>query len=212
MGFEGSAVGAGSFVRGAGSFVRGAGAGSSSSPCYGCARGQGHLPVAFRVGGVHPGIQGLDGGCPRSSGGDRCRGHRGRRRGRCRLLPRGWGPTRYAQVKYAVDASVAVGEEYLFELSGDGGPSILQKITRSWQALTHDGARVQLALLTIRLPDPADDLLKDRDSGTGLLLPRAARQGRCPSVVWRVLSGPLMPGSAWLNSCWEDPFCFSGIE
>ncbi|WSE01163.1 hypothetical protein OG758_47895 [Streptomyces sp. NBC_01474] len=76
-----------------------------------------------------------------------------------------------------MDASVAVGEEYLFELSGDGGPSILQKITRSWQALTHDGARVQLALLTIRLPDPADDLLKDRDSGTGLLLPRAARQG-----------------------------------
>ncbi|MGW6754314.1 hypothetical protein [Streptomyces sp. NPDC055006] len=46
------------------------------------------------------------------------------------------------QVKYAVDASIAVGEEFLFELSGDGGPSILQKITRSWQALTQDGARV----------------------------------------------------------------------
>lgn len=44
------------------------------------------------------------------------------------------GPTRYAQVKYAVDASSVVGEGYLFKPSGDGGPSILQKIARSWQA------------------------------------------------------------------------------
>jgi hypothetical protein len=86
-------------------------------------------------------------------------------------------PTRYAQVKYAVDASTAVGEAYLFKPSGDGGPSILQKITRSWQALTRNGTSVQLALLTNRLPDPADDLLKDRDSRTGLLLPRAAKDG-----------------------------------
>ncbi|MFF7647114.1 hypothetical protein [Streptomyces canus] len=86
-------------------------------------------------------------------------------------------PTRYAQVKYAVDASTAVGEKYLFELSSDGGPSILQKITRSWQDVTRNGTPVQLALLTNRLPDPADDLLKDRDARTGLLLPRAAKDG-----------------------------------
>ncbi|MEV5583430.1 hypothetical protein AB0L39_33340 [Streptomyces parvus] len=86
-------------------------------------------------------------------------------------------PTRYAQVKYAVDASTVVGEEYLFKRSVDGGPSILQKITRSWQDLTRNGTQVQLALLTNRLPDPADDLLKDRDARTGLLLPRAAKDG-----------------------------------
>ncbi|MEV0848702.1 hypothetical protein AB0J21_22990 [Streptomyces sp. NPDC049954] len=86
-------------------------------------------------------------------------------------------PTRYAQVKYAVDATITVGEEYLFKPSGDGGPSILQKITRSWQDLTRNGTSVQLALLTNRLPDPTDDLLKDRDSRTGLLLPRAAKDG-----------------------------------
>ncbi|MFJ8028717.1 hypothetical protein [Streptomyces sp. NPDC096311] len=87
-------------------------------------------------------------------------------------------PTRYAQVKYAVDASTVVGEEYLFKPSGDGGPSILQKITRSWQSLARNGTPVQLALLTNRLADPADDLLKDRDARTGLLLPRAAKDGR----------------------------------
>ncbi|KAK1176680.1 hypothetical protein B7755_052185 [Streptomyces sp. NBS 14/10] len=86
-------------------------------------------------------------------------------------------PTRYAQVKYAVDASTVVGEEYLFKPSGDGGPSILQKITRSWQGLARNGTPVQLALLTNRLADPADDLLKDRDARTGLLLPRAAKDG-----------------------------------
>jgi hypothetical protein len=82
-------------------------------------------------------------------------------------------PTRYAQVKYAADASTAVGEEYLFKQSAEGGPSILQKITRSWQTLTRNGEQVQLALLTTRSPDPADVLFKGRDTRTGLLRPRA---------------------------------------
>ncbi|MYS47285.1 hypothetical protein GTY23_40160 [Streptomyces sp. SID5998] len=86
-------------------------------------------------------------------------------------------PTRYAQVKYAADASTAVGEEYLFKPSGDGGPSILQKIARSWQTLIRNGEQVQLALLTNRSPDPADVLLKGRDTRTGLLRPRAEQQG-----------------------------------
>ncbi|MFF3412149.1 hypothetical protein ACFYW8_39575 [Streptomyces sp. NPDC002742] len=86
-------------------------------------------------------------------------------------------PTRYAQVKYAADASTAVGEEYLFKPSADGGPSILQKITSSWQTLTRNGEQVQLALLTNRSPDPADVLFKGRDTRTGLLRPRADRQG-----------------------------------
>lgn len=43
--------------------------------------------------------------------------------------------------------------------------------------MTQDGASVQLALLTNRLPDPADVLLRDRDSRSGLLLPRADQQG-----------------------------------
>jgi hypothetical protein len=86
-------------------------------------------------------------------------------------------PTRYAQVKYAADASTAVGEEYLFKPSADGGPSILQKITSSWQTLTRNGEQVQLALLTNRSPDPADVLFKGRDTRTGLLRPRADQQG-----------------------------------
>ncbi|MEU6071060.1 hypothetical protein ABZ864_43115 [Streptomyces sp. NPDC047082] len=86
-------------------------------------------------------------------------------------------PTRYAQVKYAADASTAVGEAYLFKPSADGGPSILQKITRSWQDLTQNGAKVQLALLTNRSSDPTDVLFKGRDARTGLLRPRADLQG-----------------------------------
>lgn len=86
-------------------------------------------------------------------------------------------PTRYAQVKYAADASTAVGEEYLFKPSADGGPSILQKITSSWQTLTRNGEQAQLALLTNRSPDPADVLFKGRDTRTGLLRPRADHQG-----------------------------------
>ncbi|MFJ2232168.1 tetratricopeptide repeat protein [Streptomyces halstedii] len=86
-------------------------------------------------------------------------------------------PTRYAQVKYAANASTAVGEEYLFKPSDNGGPSILQKLARSWQTLSQDGTPVQLALLTNRFPDPADVLFKDRDSRSGLLRPRADQQG-----------------------------------
>jgi hypothetical protein len=56
-------------------------------------------------------------------------------------------PTRYAQVKYAADAATPVWEAYLFKPSANGGPSILQKITRSWQTLTKNGEKVQLALL-----------------------------------------------------------------
>ncbi|MEV6116034.1 hypothetical protein AB0L59_26935 [Streptomyces sp. NPDC052109] len=86
-------------------------------------------------------------------------------------------PTRYAQVKYAADASTAVGEQYLFKPSGDGGLSILQKIARSWQTLTRNGEQVQLTLLTNRSSDPADVLFQGRDTRTGLLRPRADQQG-----------------------------------
>lgn len=86
-------------------------------------------------------------------------------------------PHSYKQVKYAVDAASPVNHAYLSDPSKTGGPSILAKIARTWQALTANGDAVDLALVTNRSPDPTDALLTARDARTGLLLPRGASGG-----------------------------------
>jgi hypothetical protein len=86
-------------------------------------------------------------------------------------------PHTYTQVKYTVDSSTPVNEEYLTKPSPTGGPSLLRKIATAWQSLTANGRPADLALVSNRAPDPADPLLSLRDSRTQLLMPKAGLQG-----------------------------------
>jgi hypothetical protein len=79
-------------------------------------------------------------------------------------------PHVYAQVKYAVDASSPLGLAYLRD------EGILAKFANAHVRLRVDGP-VEARLITNRLPDPADVLLRDRDARDGKLLPRAAQGG-----------------------------------
>lgn len=93
------------------------------------------------------------------------------------VLYRDHPPNAYKQVKYTVDSRTPVNTAYLTDPSSTGGPSILQKITSTWQTLTRSGDPIELALVTNRLADPGDLLLAGRDPRTRLLLPRAAAGG-----------------------------------
>ncbi|WP_211244395.1 SAVED domain-containing protein [Actinospica robiniae] len=86
-------------------------------------------------------------------------------------------PHTYGQVKYAVGSSTPVNEAYLLAPGPTGGPSILAKVATAWRDLTADGSVVDLALISNRVPDAADLLVRDRDPRTQLLLPRAAQSG-----------------------------------
>lgn len=83
-------------------------------------------------------------------------------------------PSTYKQVKYTVDSSTPVNEDYLTKPSASGGPSILKKFAKTWKELTANDTGVDLRLVTNRAADPADDLMADRDARTGLLMPKAA--------------------------------------
>lgn len=80
-------------------------------------------------------------------------------------------PHAYMQVKYAVDNRTPVGLAYLDD------EKILRKLVSTHQALTGSGTPVEMRLVTNRLPDPNELLLKDRDGRDGRLLPRAAQGG-----------------------------------
>jgi hypothetical protein len=86
-------------------------------------------------------------------------------------------PNTYKQVKYAVDSTTPVNEEYLTKPSASGGPSILKKIAKTWRELTADGGSADVRLVTNRAADPEDDLMAGRDARTGLLMPKAAVGG-----------------------------------
>ncbi|GAB3163231.1 SAVED domain-containing protein [Microbispora hainanensis] len=86
-------------------------------------------------------------------------------------------PHTYAQVKYTVDSSSPVNTEYLLKSSDSGGPSILNKIAKTWRSLSADGTPVDLAIITNRFPDPSDPLISARDSRTQLLMPKAGQGG-----------------------------------
>ncbi len=93
------------------------------------------------------------------------------------VLHRATPPHTYAQVKYTVDSSSPVNEDYLLKPSDSGGPSILKKIARTWRQLTADGTPVDLALISNRAADSGDPLVSLRDSRTQLLMPKAGQQG-----------------------------------
>ncbi|GGW95638.1 SAVED domain-containing protein [Streptomyces chryseus] len=86
-------------------------------------------------------------------------------------------PHTYTQVKYTVDSSTPVNEEYLTKPSKDGGPSVLRKIAKAWRKLTTDATPADLALFTNRAPDPTDPLVAVRDSRSQFLMPKAGLQG-----------------------------------
>lgn len=80
-------------------------------------------------------------------------------------------PNTYMQVKYAVDNRQPVNLGYLDE------QKILSKMVATHKALTAGGTPVQMRLVTNRIIDPADVLLRDRDGRDNRLLPRAAEGG-----------------------------------
>ena len=86
-------------------------------------------------------------------------------------------PSTYIQVKYAVDSTTPVNEEYLTKPSTSGGPSVLKKIAKAWSQLAVDGQSAELVLVTNRTPDQSDDLVSVRDARTGLLMPKAGGGG-----------------------------------
>jgi len=91
------------------------------------------------------------------------------------VLKRMTAPHTYGQVKYAVDCTSPVNEEYLLAPSSSGGPSVLQKIVSGWRQLTSNGLPVDLALISNRVPDHNDPLISLRDARTALLMPKAGR-------------------------------------
>ncbi|UGQ13555.1 SAVED domain-containing protein [Yinghuangia sp. ASG 101] len=93
------------------------------------------------------------------------------------VLLRATPPSTYMQVKYAVDSSTPVNEEYLTKPSANGGSSVLKKIATAWRQLTQDGQSIELVLVTNRAPDPDDALVSVRDARTGLLMPKAEGGG-----------------------------------
>jgi hypothetical protein len=86
-------------------------------------------------------------------------------------------PHTYQQVKYAVDHSTPVGTKYLTQPAATGGPSILRKIADAWRELAAADDPVELAIVTNRVPDPADPLMSGRDARTRRLLPKAELGG-----------------------------------
>lgn len=98
------------------------------------------------------------------------------------VLLRDMPPSTYKQVKYAVDSSTPVNEEYLTESSKNGGASVLKKIANAWRLLTADGTSAELVLVSNRAPDPGDELVAGRDARTGFLMPKAAVGGAASKV------------------------------
>lgn len=103
------------------------------------------------------------------------------------VLLRDTPPSTYKQVKYAVDSSTPVNEEYLTKPSKDGGASVLRKIAKAWRQLTADGNSAELVLVSNRAPDPGDELVAMRDARTGFLMPKAAA-GSAASKLGRARS------------------------
>ena len=85
------------------------------------------------------------------------------------VLHRAQPPNTYMQVKYAVDNRTAVNLSYLDD------SDVLRKMVKTHRELTDDGTPVEMRLVTNRVIDPADVLLRDRDGRDSRLLPRAAQ-------------------------------------
>ena len=81
----------------------------------------------------------------------------------------------YQQAKNSNYSDVVISEAWLLTATGNG-KSPLRHYFDSWTTLRHDG-RPEFQLITSRGLDHTDPLLKLRDIGTELLLPKAAAAG-----------------------------------
>lgn len=79
-------------------------------------------------------------------------------------------PTRYSQVKHAVDATSPVGTKWL--MAPAGKRTLLQKFHDSWSQMAGDGG-LHMQLVTDRDADSTDALMKGLDRHTELLMPVA---------------------------------------
>ena len=72
----------------------------------------------------------------------------------------------FYQVKSSVDARETVGLEWVMEPSRAGGPSVVQRFHSLW-VNAPNGHRPKLALVTNRLPEAGDPILRMRDGRDG---------------------------------------------
>jgi hypothetical protein len=82
------------------------------------------------------------------------------------------GHSEYAQIRYAVDATTPLNQEYLTS-SAPRGTSVLQKFLASYRGLGPDGGA--LRLITNRAADASDPVFSLVDGGSGFLVPQLAR-------------------------------------
>ena len=90
-------------------------------------------------------------------------------------------PTKYIQIKHAVDARTPVGAAYL--MASSGSASLLERFHRSWNELRAGVVCPDMRLVTDREADPADPAMACLDRRAELLVPdierpaaRAARE------------------------------------
>lgn len=89
-------------------------------------------------------------------------------------------PTKYIQVKHAVDATTPVGTAWLMEPAGKR--TLLQKFYDSWSNMAN-GEQLYMQLVTDRDADSGDGLMKGLDQHTELLMPVAMGRQRAVTAV-----------------------------
>jgi hypothetical protein len=87
------------------------------------------------------------------------------------------GRHRYTQVKWATTTTSMIDNTYLTMRDTDTSKSVLQKFFSSWKNLTKGAQRPVMELVTNRVLDPADPLLRVIDGRTDLLNPAARTAG-----------------------------------
>lgn len=81
-------------------------------------------------------------------------------------------PSRYAQIKFAVDDTTPLNHEWFTTASRDGARTPLQRFHRAYLDLTTEEHPVELELITNRQSATADPILKHRAQLDGKLVPR----------------------------------------
>ena len=87
-------------------------------------------------------------------------------------------PDEFTQVRYGVDLKYPIDINYLTKVKG-GGTSLLAKFHMAWTQLGGPDQRPALQLITNKLADPSDSLLRNVDGRTSTLAP--ALRGALPN-------------------------------
>ena len=81
-------------------------------------------------------------------------------------------PSRYAQVKFAVDASTPLTHTWFTSSPTEGARTPLQRFHQAFDQLHRDGMTPEMALITDRHIPGDDPILKHVENTSGLLVPR----------------------------------------